>query len=423
MTDAIDLFAGPGGWDEGAKHLGLTDIVGIEFDAAACATAELAGHKRLHADVTDCEPTNYHQAGLIASPPCQTFSKAGKGSGRQALDLLTLAGRAMMDDDNDLAEMLLTGEDSRTLLVLEPLRWVLERHRAGRPFEWVAMEQVPSVLAVWEQYGVWLAELGYYVTSGMVSSEQYGVPQTRSRAVFMARLDGPVSLPKRTHSKYHTRTPGRLDEGVLPWVSMAEALGWSDGLVGFPRKAVGETELNRATPPVEIDGELYRARDFRHTSTPAFVLTEKARSWKHWPSFCATNPRPNAAIRSAEFPAPTLALGHETPRWIENHHNQSGYPADLSWPTKRPSTTVACRDLVQDPGATANRTNGSIKSRNDGYRVTIEEASVLQSFPADYPWSGGRTKVFQQIGNAVPPLLAAHVLHALRVCCTDNEDV
>ena len=80
------------------------------------------------------------------------------------------------------------------------------------------------------------------------------------------------------------------------------------------------------------------------------------------------------------------------------------------WAYERPATTVVgsfCPDVIAAPGY---RTSESRQNAEASVRVTVAEASVLQSFPADYPWQGSRTKQFEQVGNAVPPVLAMHVL-------------
>ncbi|MET8816673.1 DNA cytosine methyltransferase [Streptomyces sp. NPDC004549] len=48
--------------------------------------------------------------------------------------------------------------------------------------------------------------------------------------------------------------------------------------------------------------------------------------------------------------------------------------------------------------------------RKDMIRVSSSDAATLQTFPRDHPFQGTRTKQYEQIGNAMPPLLAEAVI-------------
>jgi DNA (cytosine-5)-methyltransferase 1 len=190
----LDLFAGPGGWDEGRRLAGATiPLVGIEHNLDACLTASHAGHWRIQADVATypTAPFRGKVDGLIASPPCQSFSAAGS---RKGLD------------------------DPRGELVWQPLRWATELQP-----RWVALEQVPEVLPIWRMTAGKLRGHGYNTWTGILNSADYGVPQTRLRAVLIARLDGPAAPAEPSHAQ-------DASDGLFgtrqPWVSMSDALGW-----------------------------------------------------------------------------------------------------------------------------------------------------------------------------------------------------
>jgi len=358
---ALDLFAGTG-WGVACQRLGIEEY-GVEIMPEARATRAANGMRTLYGDVwhglegkrgeTDIALHAYDL--LIASPPCQTFSMAGGGAGRKALDdvIEAIETRAYMDPTR-LREF---GEehDPRTALVLTPLA-----HVARDAPLYVVFEQVPPVLPVWERCAAEMRRWGYSVVTGIVNAEQYGVPQTRRRAILIARADGEeAKLPTPTHSRYYStgKKKGTLDEGVLPWVSMAEALGWGmteRPMVGFARRADGKGE---ATP----DG--YRARDLRTTDLPAQHVTEKVRSWMRT--------RPATTLLGD---AHVFAPGHKT--------NAEDTAAGRSYP---------------------GRPEGA-------ERVTVAEAAALQSYPPGFTFCGTKTKQFLQIGNAVPPLLAEAIL-------------
>lgn len=334
-VQAVDLFSGARGWDQHEAALGI-ESVGIEGDPNAFETGRAAGFESVWGDVRDYGPADFPAAtGLIASPPCQTFAVSGLSVGQRALsDVLEALGELVWFGRLDYSKF----PDERTGLVLEPMRWIRTAHQARNPYRWVVLEQVVQVLPIWERMAAVLRGYGYSVATGNLDAEAYGVPQTRRRAILVARLDGPAALPAPTHSRFHRRDQYRTDDGLPRWVSMTDALGWNPfDMVGFPRKA---DRHDRVT----IGGQTYRGRDLRRAALPSWSITGKARSW--------------------------------------------------------------------------------IRFRDDGSgtRVLLDEAARLQTFPADYPWAGVRTDQFQQVANAIPPVLARAVLSAaLGITRTSEE--
>ena len=223
-----------------------------------------AGHERIEADIAALDPMEFAPVwGLIGSPPCQAYSTAGKNLGRFDKERVIACAHELAAGHDSRAEHLAACRDPRSLLTVEPLRWAV----ALRP-RWITLEQVPGVLELWSLFAGLLAAHGYDATAGVLSAERYGVPQTRKRAYLVASLDGPAELPPPTHRSYNPRCPDEVREeerDLLPWVSMAEALGWA-------RDAVTHTNNQTAsgTRPKGLS---------RPASCPARTIDSASGSW------------------------------------------------------------------------------------------------------------------------------------------------
>lgn len=328
--DGLDDFAGPGGWDEGARMVGLKTI-GVEWDESACQTAVANGHARIHADVASHSHEGLNVGGLyIASPPCTMFTTMGHGAGRATATRLGAGVAAILGGDDPEAVIAAATEalipahraaqgsapnhslshsdldvaaeiDAATsALILQPARRIAQL----KP-DFVALEQVPGAAVVWGAYAHVLRAMGWSATYGILNAADYGVPQSRRRAILVASRHGAARLPAPTHAEHADDLFG----GLAPWVSMRDALGWG---------------LDRPIPTIVPGGR----------STGNFAVQREV--------------------------------------------------ARLARAADRPTVTTPTSEL-----------------------------GVLQSFPPDYVWVETADEKQRQVGNAVPPLLAAHVLAAL----------
>ena len=360
---ALDLFCGMGGASLGLEWAGL-EVLGIEADRAAAAMHRHVCDGEVHElDIAAANPLQYGGIDLLwASPPCQPFSAAGLRQGM---------------------------EDPRAHLLFQVPRWV---HHIRPRF--VICEQVKAALPWWEAFASDFEEYGYHTWTGLLHSEEYGVPQTRTRAFLIASLDGPVTPPVPTHRRYFTRAPhDRVDlvnEHLPRFVSMADVLDIEhDDLVGFARKADEADSING-----------YRRRDFREGDDPAFTMTSKGRSWsvntgRDWKP---GSDRSSAQQRDSVYPAPTVTGDSSVNKWM-----LSG----------RQSRSTMRNDHEPAPTVTAGH---DVTQWKLGARLlTAQDGLVLQSFPK-HCLDGHevtKTAAFKAIGNAVPPQWAKTIAQHL----------
>ncbi|KND38953.1 DNA cytosine methyltransferase [Streptomyces acidiscabies] len=365
----LDLFAGPGGLDVGGHALQIPSL-GIEWDRSTCLTRYAAGLETLHADVSVVRRDRFESLPpdinvLAGGPPCQTYSVAGKGAGRKALDEVKQYIERLMagDPDEKLDEDLKSLTDPRTGMVLEPLRYAIRATRSpsreNRPYDVIVLEQVREVEALWLHYAKVLEEVGlpdgtkYEAVVDVLDTETYGVPQTRSRAVLIARRKGlgRPGLPGPTHRSY-------------------EAKAW--------------TRANHRSA-----GEGHQPTlDERHEE-------EDDRSLPQWKSMWDALGEPVGSHP-----------GRDRRFLVRSNYGSSGIPGRRGVRTDRqPAATVTGRisRFVVFEHLDENVVY-------EGSRFSMNEAGMLQSFPPDYPWTG--TAQAQQVGNAVPPLFGAHLLSA-----------
>lgn len=352
----IDLFCGCGGLSEGLREAGFEILAGIDIEASYLQTftENFKEARSINASVSELEPSELmKELGiekgeldlLVGGPPCQGFSKNVPKSQRVA-----------NSDNNKLVNDFL--------------------HYCEQIFpKWILMENVAEMRNGFDQYYTQeiinrLTQAGYEIIHDVFNAADFGVPQNRKRAFFIARRDGikPVA-PNPTHfKKVDDDQLDFTDTYISVWSAISDLKSLNHGEGVNPDKYVSNPENTYQTY-------------MRDGCDTVFNHVAKKMSQKQYDRICCLEPgqgikdlppelRPKGGYSGAygrltkEMIMPTIT------RWVFHFGSgRWGHPVDLRL-------------------------------------ITIREAARLHSFKDSFVFVGSYGDQAGQIGNSVPPLLA-----------------
>lgn len=346
----IDLFCGCGGISEGFRNTGKIDIIGaIDFDKAACETYKYNFSKAnvICGDINNIsvDSTGFSDIDIIVGgPPCQGFSRLN-----------------FHDKDRD--------NDPRNKLFYQYLRFVEELQPKAILIENVKNALVAKNGFVPQAITSILDSLGYNVSYAIVCAADFGVPQMRERAIFVAL--------KKEMGKFDFSS---LDDFKQPSVTVYDAI--SD---------IAEIE---ETAMLEKVGSVFKL------GAPLSKY-QKAMRKKDGELYNHLIYYPNDSVQRKISYVPQGGNWKYVPRELfpsERTNRYTNYLRRLNY--SMPSITI-----------------------DTGHRVyfhpvfnrvpTVRESARIQSFPDSFLFIGTKGQQLKQVGNAVPPLMAKALAKAI----------
>lgn len=359
----IDLFSGCGGLSQGFKMAGFDSVLAVEKDLWA---AETYAYNQPEVKIYNEDITKIKRPGelwrkneidgIVGGPPCQGFSLSGQRDTK----------------------------DPRNSLFMDFLRFVSAFHP-----KFFVIENVPGILSMRTQEGSFVRDIianecrrvGYNVCTHILNAADYGVPQLRERVFFFGLRNDFQFIPSQL-----------CPPAILPpsfYVTIREAI--SD--LPVLSAGEGEEEQEYSIAPQNAyqkwvrthSKKVYNHISMRHTPR----LVERFKNISSGQSVKDVA-REHAQRKRG---SPDLVSGK-----VFSQNNMRPYP-------DRPSPTVA-----------ASFQSNFIHPLFDR-NYSAREGARLQSFPDTYIFRGKRTTMsweknlsqYQQIGNAVPPLLARSI--------------
>lgn len=368
---AIDLFSGAGGISLGLVNAGFDVLLCSDIDEACAATHARNFHEIpfIRSDIEKLSTQKIMDTAgvrvgeldlLIGGPPCQGFSIIGQ--------------RELWDPRNGLFKRFLA-----VARELQPKALVIEN---------VSGLATLSKGTVLREIGAACREAGYEVDCAELLAAQYGVPQMRWRMFFIGwRAD------QRKRGGFPNPTHGRHGIGDLVpnrTISAAETKGFVT-----IKEAIGDL------PPIEAGGVATA-----YTRKPRLAYQVAMRT--DAPDALANHYAPRLSHQNMErlrllkpgddwraLPYELLPAGMQ--RALRKDHTRRY--RRMRWDGIARSIITRFRDPK----------SGEYIHPEQDRTISIREAARIQSFPDWFAFEGTISQQYDQVGNAVPPLLARAV--------------
>lgn len=340
---AIDLFAGVGGLSLGFKEQGVLVEYANEYDLGI-ANSYSMNNRGTTVDTRDITQINISNTFspykdnvqiVMGGPPCQGFSQKGKRIG--------------LDDERNYM-----------------FKYFFEVIKKVDPTIAI-LENVPNIITAYdgqfaEQILTLFDKLGYDVDFGVLRAEEFGIPQIRRRAFFLAA--------KR----------GRLSRVNLPMPIKTRTTTF-EAISDLPRLLSGE---GREVSCYNSD-PISRYQKIMRKGSKALH------------NHVATNHSKLALERLSHIGKSEAML--DLPKELQTKSIYSGTWSRI--PRDSYARTITTR--FDTPSS------GQFTLYDQDRCLTVREAARIQSFPDSYVFYGTKSNQMLQVGNAVPPILGSFI--------------
>ena len=343
----VDIFSGAGGLSLGAEMAGVQVRYAIEINASAAQTFKL-NHKSATVICKDIKDVSVTDFNDISSG---VFIVMG-GPPCQGFSMSNTRNRTMDNPKNYLFK-----EFVRLVGELKPLWFVFENVWGITSIE--HGEIIGTIEKCFEDLC-----LGYKMQSSVLWAHEHGVPQKRNRFFMVGNRVGiDYTFPEKNKTEITVR----------------------DAIEDLPKLINGSNEL--ALP--------YRVPK---SKASGYAKLMRGRNLKSWQNFVSLN----------------NDLVIERYSYIPQGGNWRDIPEELmlNYADKSRCHSGIYRRLKYDaPSVVISNYRKSMLIHPEQNRgLSVREAARIQSFPDDFIFCGPISHIQQQIGNAVPPLLAKAVI-------------